>query len=150
MEEEEEEEEEFVETSATRVVLRILNHLMGFLTARERVVRYRTTQFIALLLSNSLPTFPFDYSVTSNSIFRQLRSTLTKRIQDKEAIVRVQAAIGLVRLMEMGVSVASDAEESEEEESNSVDKSQDGIVGILIEAMQNDPSAYVYHRLVLR
>ncbi|KAF8253100.1 hypothetical protein K440DRAFT_577011 [Wilcoxina mikolae CBS 423.85] len=137
--EDEEEEEEFVETSATRVVLRILNHLMQFLSARERTVRYRTSQFMALLLSNSLPTFPFDYCAISTTIFQQLRTTLTQRLQDKEAIVRVQAAIGLVRLMEMGVCAASDAEESDDGEG----KSQEGISGILIEAMQNDPSADV-------
>lgn len=137
--EEEEVEEEFKETSASRVVLRILNHLIPFLTSKERGVRYRTAQFLALLLSNSLPTFPFDYSPVSVSIFKQVRAALTKRVQDKEAIVRVQASIGLVRLLEMGVTADSDAEQDSDEEQDAQD---DGIIGILIEAMQNDPSAY--------
>jgi condensin complex subunit 3 len=134
-EEEEEEEDVHRETSATRVVLRILNHVLGFLSSKERGVRYRTTQFLALVLVNSLPTFPFDYSTVSLSIFRQLLAALTKRIHDKEAIVRVQASIGLVRLLDMGVTAASDAEEDSDDE-------QDGLVeSILIESMQNDPSA---------
>jgi condensin complex subunit 3 len=134
-EEEEEEAEVHRETSATRVVLRILNHVLGFLSSKERGVRYRTTQFLALVLVNSLPTFPFDYSTVSLSIFRQLLAALTKRIHDKEAIVRVQASIGLVRLLDMGVTAASDAEEDSDDE-------QDGLVeSILIESMQNDPSA---------
>ena len=79
--EEDEEEEAFQETSASRVVLRILNHLIPFLSSKERGVRYRTAQFLALLLSNTLPTFPFDYSPVSMSIFKQVRAALIKRVQ---------------------------------------------------------------------
>lgn len=133
---EDEQDEAFVETSATRVVLRLLNHLETIMTSKEKVVRYRTTQLLVLLL-NSLQEFPFDYSSVSNSIFQKICAGLQHRIQDKESMVRVQAAIGLVKLMEMGVTPPPNDDEDSDEESE-----QNGIVGALIDAMQNDPSAY--------
>ncbi|KAA8900748.1 nuclear condensing complex subunit [Sphaerosporella brunnea] len=136
MGEEEEEEEEIIDTSATRIVLRILKYVVGFLGSKERSVRYRTTQFLALLLVNSLPTFPFQSWKVALSIFRQLLADLTERLHDKEAIVRVQAAIGLVRLLDMGVTPASDAENSDDEE-------EPELVTILQEVMANDPSSDV-------
>lgn len=128
------------ETSASRVVLRILNHLLSCISARERVVRYRTTQLIGLVLSNSLAEFPVDHSPVSSSIFRQLRSSLLRRMHDKEAIVRVQAAIGLTRLMDMGVPSASGVRSGD---SDSDADSKEDVVDTLIEVMQNDSNAYV-------
>jgi condensin complex subunit 3 len=136
--EEPEEPKEFVETEASRAILRIINHLLPFLGAREKIVRYRTTQFIALMLTNSLREFPFDHSAVSVKIFEQLGMGLSQRINDKEAIVRQQAAIGLARLYEMGVTTGSDDENSDEEENAD---GLSGIVRLLLDAIQNDPSA---------
>ncbi|CCX12870.1 Similar to Condensin complex subunit 3; acc. no. Q10429 [Pyronema omphalodes CBS 100304] len=138
--EEPEEPKEFVETEASRAILRIINHLLPFLGAREKIVRYRTTQFIALMLTNSLREFPFDHSAVSVKIFEQLGMALSQRINDKEAIVRQQAAIGLARLYEMGVTTGSDDENSDEEENAD---GLSGIVRLLLDAIQNDPSADV-------
>jgi condensin complex subunit 3 len=136
------EREEFVETEATHAVLRILHHLVPLSKSRTKWVRYRTAQFLALLLSNTFSTFPFDYSHISLTIFLNIRNALLDRIQDKESIVRVQAVIGLVRLMEMGVSVSSDAEDE-----SVTAEPQDKVEKVLIETMQSDPSAYkVSHR----
>jgi condensin complex subunit 3 len=137
MEEEEEQAPPFRETAGTRVILRILNHLEPCLLAKERGVRYRTAQFIALVLSNSLATFPTDYCNTSRKIFQRIRETLTKRLHDKEAIVRVQAIIGVARLFGMGVLPPNDDGDNDDEEKLS------STTELLIEIMQNDPSAYV-------
>ena len=126
----------FRETAGTRVILRIMNHLETCLVSKEHCVRYRTAQLIALLLSNSLETFPTDYCNTSRKIFRRIRETLTTRLHDKEAIVRVQAIIGVARLFGMGVCLPDDDNSDGEEVS--------GTTELLIEVMQNDPSAYVY------
>jgi len=135
--EEVEEVQPFQETSATRVVLRMLNHLIPFLGSKERGVRYRSAQFVALVLSNSLANFPTDYNKVSRRIFKQVHTGLTMRVHDKEAIVRVQAVIGLARLLEMGVNLAGDDEDEDSE------GEQSGTVELLIEVMQNDTSAYV-------
>jgi condensin complex subunit 3 len=137
---EEEEDEEIRDTSEKRAVLRLLNSLTKYMSSKEKAVRYRTSQLLTLLLSNSLLTFPFDYSAVSLKIFRIVRHGLEKRVLDKEAIVRVQAAIGLCRLLEMGVPSGDDEGNSDEEE-----EPGEGIVEILIDSLQNDSSAYVYH-----
>ncbi|TGZ85197.1 ARM repeat-containing protein [Ascodesmis nigricans] len=133
-----EEEETFEITPAIRVILRVIQHITPLITSKEKVVRYRTTQFIALILSNTLATFPFDFSKGSKRIFQKVASALAKRLQDKEAMVRVQAAVGLIRLLEMGVSIDEDDDDGEEDGDNN-----DGVLSALIESMQNDPSSDV-------
>ncbi|KAL7270925.1 chromosome condensation complex Condensin, subunit G [Rhizina undulata] len=135
-----EEEDAFVETPAHRFVLFLLHHFLPLLPSKEKTLRYRTSQFIALLLSNALPTFPIDYRPSAMGIFTKLRMELSNRIRDKEASVRTQAAIGLVKLLEMGVPGSDEEEDSDEEEGGN---SLGGISRVLVEAMQNDPSADV-------
>lgn len=129
------EDEAIEETATIRFVLRFIYCLLPLISSKEKTVRYRTTQLLSLLLSNTLPEFPFDYSTKSNAIFKRLRSELVKRIKDREAPVRVQSAVGVIKLMEMGVG--ADEGDSEEE---SDDEGRD-VLAALIDAMQNDPSA---------
>ncbi|RPB03620.1 hypothetical protein L873DRAFT_1731528 [Choiromyces venosus 120613-1] len=131
------EEEGVEETSAIRFVLRFIFYLLPLISSREKTVRYRTTQLLSLLLANALPEFPFDYSTKSNAIFKQLRSELLKRIKDKESPVRVQAAVGVIKLVEMGVGTGEDDSEDDDELGDG------NVLAVLIEAMQNDPSADV-------
>ncbi|PUU77631.1 nuclear condensing complex subunit [Tuber borchii] len=132
-----EEEEAVEETSAIRFVLRFIFYLLPLISSREKTVRYRTTQLLSLLLANALPEFPYDYSTKSNAIFKQLRSELLKRIKDKEAPVRVQAVVGVIKLLEMGVGTDEGDSEDDDEEGDG------NVLAVLIEAMQNDPSADV-------
>jgi len=127
----------FRETAGTRVILRIMNHLETCLVSKESCVRYRTAQLIALVLSNSLETFPTDYCNTSRKIFKRIHETLTTRLHDKEVIVRVQAIIGVARLFGMGVYLPGDDDSGDEETAS-------GTTELLLGIMQNDPSAYVY------
>lgn len=121
-----------------RFVLHLLYYLNPLLASNEKPVRYRTSQLLSLLLSNTLQDFPFDYSQVSNGIFVKLRVSLAKRMKDKEAVVRVQAAIGVIRLMEMGVDGnPSDDEDEDEAESSTGNDS----LFLLIDSMQNDPSS---------
>ncbi|PWW72815.1 hypothetical protein C7212DRAFT_359859 [Tuber magnatum] len=130
------EEEVVEETSAIRFVLRFIFYLLPLIPSREKTVRYRTTQLLSLLLANALPEFPYDYSTKSDAIFKQLRSELLRRIKDKETPVRVQAVVGVIKLLEMGVGTGEgDSEDDGEGDGN--------VLAALIEAMQNDPSADV-------
>ncbi|CAZ79208.1 unnamed protein product [Tuber melanosporum] len=125
------------ETPAIRFVLRFIFYLLPLISSREKTVRYRTTQLLSLSLANALPEFPYDYSTKSNAIFKQLRSELLKRIKDKETPVRVQAVVGVIKLLEMGVGTGEDDSEGGDEEGDG------NVLAALIETMQNDPSADV-------
>ena len=103
------------------------------MTAKEKTVRYRATQLVAHII-NSLDAIDDDF-------YFLLRTALLKRIRDKEAVVRVQAVLGLVRL------AGSDEEEDDGEESD--DDSARGLTAKLIEILQNDPSADVRRSLLL-
>ncbi|KAG0637178.1 putative nuclear condensin complex subunit 3 [Tuber brumale] len=131
------EEEAVEETSAIRFVLRFIFYLLPLISSREKTVRYRTAQLLSLLLANALPEFPYDYSTKSNAIFKQLRSELLKRVKDKETPVRVQAVVGVIKLLEMGVGTGEGDSEGDDEEGDG------NVLAALIEAMQNDPSADV-------
>lgn len=56
-------------------------------------------------------------------------------MKDKEAVVRVQAALGMARLMEMGVGEGGSDEDDDE------GVMRGGALITLIDSMQNDPSA---------
>lgn len=126
-----------------RFVLHLLNYLFPLLSSIEKAVRYRTSQLLSLLLSNTLTDFPFDFSEVAHGIFMKVRSQLGKRMKDKEAVVRVQAAIGVVRLMEMGVGESSseDEDEDEDEEDEVEGSTKSSSLFLLIDSMQNDPSS---------
>ena len=99
--------------------------------SKEKTVRYRSTQIISHIV-NSLDSIDDEY-------YHLLRAGLIKRIRDKEAMVRVQAVLGLGRL--------AGNEGAEEEDSDSDDSS--GLLEKLLDVLQNDPSADVRRSLLL-
>ena len=111
----------------------VISVLVQLLTAKEKTVRYRATQVICHIV-NSLDAIDDDHYVL-------LRGSLLKRIRDKEAIVRVQAVMGLVRL------AGSDDEEGEQADSD--DEHADDLSAKLVEVLQNDPSSDVRRALLL-
>ncbi|KAF8460649.1 nuclear condensing complex subunit [Kalaharituber pfeilii] len=142
---EQEEEQPLVPSPASRFILSLLKYLLPFVASREKTVRYRTSQLLALLLSKALSGFPIELE---SSVFRKLRNQLAKRMQDKEAIVRVQAAVGLIRLLDMGVDDLEDDEEESADDDDDLSVKRGGLVGVIIGALQNDPSADV-RRIIL-
>ena len=75
------------ETPSTRLTSHLMNTVLPLLTAKEKFVRYRSTQLISHVI-NSLEAIDDD-------LFQLLRHGLLKRVHDKEAMVRVQAVLGL-------------------------------------------------------
>ena len=67
---------------------------------------------------------------------------LLKRIRDKEAMVRVQAVLGLGRL-------AGNEDNGDHENADSDDDDASGLLGKLLDVLQNDPSADVRRSLLL-
>ncbi|KAH8146781.1 uncharacterized protein LAJ45_09155 [Morchella importuna] len=125
-----------------RFVLALLQHLTPILNSKEKAARYRTTQLLSLLLSNTLPTFPTDFSTVSKRIFTKTLTELTKRLKDREAPVRVQAVVALVRLLEMGVDDGADPDDANSDDEAAA-STPGGALALLLDAIEKDPSADV-------
>ncbi|TEY87496.1 hypothetical protein BOTCAL_0001g00220 [Botryotinia calthae] len=128
----EEEDGVLVETPSTRLTSHLMSTVLPLLTAKEKFVRFRSTQLISHII-NSLDSIDDD-------LFQQLRHGLLRRIHDKEAMVRVQAVLGLGRLA--GNEAEGDADESDDESSG-------GLLVKLLAVLQNDPSADVRRSLLI-
>lgn len=121
------------ETPSTRLTSHLMNTVLPLLTAKEKFVRYRSTQLISHVI-NSLEAIDDD-------LFQLLRHGLLKRVHDKEAMVRVQAVLGLGRLA--GNEVDGEAADSDDEDSAY------GLLDRLLDVLQNDPSADVRRSLLV-
>jgi condensin complex subunit 3 len=130
----EDETEVMVETPSTRLTAHVMTSIFPLLTSKDKFVRYRATQLTSHIV-NSLDSMEDD-------LFQMLRAGLLKRIRDKEAMVRVQAVLGLGRL------TGNDAE-GEGNSDGSVDDSGAGLLEKLLDVLQNDPSADVRRSLLV-
>lgn len=122
-----------METPSTRLTSHLMSAVLPLLTSKEKFVRYRSTQLISHII-NSLEAIDDD-------LFQLLRHGLLKRIHDKEAMVRVQAVLGLGRLA--GNEVEGEAVDTDDEDSGS------GLLERLLDVLQNDPSADVRRSLLV-
>jgi condensin complex subunit 3 len=122
-----------VETPSTRLTAQILSAVLPLLTSKDKFVRYRSTQLISHII-NCLDAIDDD-------IFQMLRQGLLKRIRDKEAMVRVQAVLGLG-------SLAGNEAEGEANSDDSGDEAGAGLLQKLLDILQNDPSADVRRTLL--
>jgi condensin complex subunit 3 len=129
----EDDEDIMVETPSTRLTTQVISTVLPLLTSKEKFVRYRSTQLISYLV-NSLDSIDDD-------LFQLLRHGLLKRIRDKEAMVRVQAILGLGRL--------AGNEADEEVNSDDSDDEGSGLLDKLLDVLQNDPSADVRRSLLV-
>lgn len=121
-----------VETATSRLLEHVLTTLLGFLAAKDKVIRFRAAQTIAYIIN--------DIDAIDEDMFSLIRLSFLKRLRDKEPSVRVQAALGLMRLAN---------EDSDNEDEDSDDDVAGGILNKLMDIMINDPSAEV-RRAVLR
>ncbi|KAH8805911.1 nuclear condensing complex subunit [Xylogone sp. PMI_703] len=122
-----------VETPSSRLTAQVMNKVLPLLTAKEKFVRYRATQLIAHII-NSLDSIDDD-------LFQLLRHGLLKRLRDKEAMVRVQAVLGLGRLAGNEADEQAEVSDDDEEDAGLLDK--------LLDVLQNDPSADVRRSLLV-
>ena len=108
--------------------------LLQFLTSKEKTVRYRATQLVAIII-NSLDSIDDEY-------YHLLKIGLLKRVRDKEPTIRVQAVMGLGRL-------AGNGDDGENDDQDSDDNEVSGLLDKLLDILQNDPSAEVRRSLLL-
>ena len=124
----------FPENASTRLTSHILSTLLLLLTSKEKTARYRATQLVAHII-NSLDSIDDEF-------FHLLKMGLLKRIRDKEPMIRVQAVLGLGRL-------AGNEDEGDQDNADSDDDDTSSLLDILLEVLQNDPSADVRRSLLL-
>lgn len=122
------------ETPSTRLTSQLLESILPMLMAKDKFVRFRSTQLISHII-NSLDAIDDD-------LFQKLRHGLLKRIRDKEAMVRAQAVLGLGRLAGNQPEGCTNSEDSD-------DDSDTGLLEKLLEVLQNDPSADVRRSLLV-
>ncbi|KAI1773694.1 condensin subunit Cnd3 [Hypoxylon cercidicola] len=122
------------ETPSTRLTTQVMEAILPLLTAKDKFVRYRSTQLISHVI-NSLDAIDDD-------LFQKLRYGLQKRIRDKEAMVRSQAVLGLGRLAGNQVEGMVNSDDSD-------DDAETGLLEKLLEVLQNDPSADVRRSLLV-
>jgi condensin complex subunit 3 len=111
---------------------RIVETVLRGFDVKDKTVRFRATQTVALLV-NSVEQL-------DNELYGQITLGLLKRLRDKEPFVRVQAVLGLGRL-------ANEDEEDEDEDSD--DETAGNILVKLLDIMQNDPSAEVRRAVLM-
>ncbi|KAF9570700.1 hypothetical protein EC968_001484 [Mortierella alpina] len=116
------EEEEGAEGISSRFVEYLMHHLLKGVRVKEKLVRLRSCQLIALS-TNSLGAIDDD-------LYIQLKDSLMERVRDKESAVRVQAVFALSKLQGG----------AEEEETGG---NEDNVVKKLLDMMEHDPSAEV-------
>ena len=122
------------ETPSTRLISMVLETIMPLMTAKDKFVRFRSTQLVSYTI-NSLDALDDD-------LFQNLRHGLLKRIRDKEAMVRAQAVLGLGRLAGNLGEGCTNSDDS--------DADQDiGLLEKLLDVLQNDPSADVRRSLLV-
>ena len=122
------------ETPSTRLTSKLLGVVLPLTLAKDKFVRYRSTQLLSHII-NSLDALDDD-------LYVQLQQGLLKRVRDKEAMVRVQAVLGLGRL----------AGNQSDDQSNSDDsdgRGESGLLEKLLQVLQNDPSAEVRRSLLV-
>ncbi|WWC92262.1 uncharacterized protein L201_007216 [Kwoniella dendrophila CBS 6074] len=116
------EEEEEVETFSSRFVVKLLKHLLNGMEAKDKNVRFRVT-LLTVSMINGLGEMDDDLYVL-------LRESLLNRSRDKEAAVRVQAALGLAKL------------QSGEDEDD-LEEGQESLGEVLLDLLRYDPAAEV-------
>lgn len=130
----EEDSSHMPETPSTRLSARLMKAILPLMMAKDKFVRYRSTQLIANVV--------YSLDAIDDEVFQKLRYALLKRIRDKEAMVRAQAVLGLGRLAGNQIEGEANSDDSDEEDAG-------GLLEKLLEVLQNDPSAEVRRSLLV-
>ncbi|KAK9468788.1 armadillo-type protein [Lipomyces arxii] len=111
-------------TIGSRFVEFLLQHLLRGVDAKNKLVRYRVCQILALVV-HSLGEIDDD-------LFQELRSSFVRRLHDKESSIRVQAVLGLSRL-----------------QGTDDDEEPEPISELLLNSLQHDSKAEVRRAVLL-
>ncbi|KZT57283.1 putative mitotic chromosome condensation-related protein [Calocera cornea HHB12733] len=116
------------DTPASRLTVFLLSHLLRGFEAKDKSVRYRCVQLVALMISS--------LGELDEDLFMTLREALLERARDKEPAVRVQAVVALSKIM---------AGETDEDLADGEQSVQD----VMLDVLRHDPSAEVRRAALL-
>ncbi|KAI5309152.1 hypothetical protein KEM55_003937, partial [Ascosphaera atra] len=113
------------ETPTSRLTFALASTVVPITAAKDKTIRFRATQIITIMVTS--------LNSIDDELYYVLRQSLTKRIRDKEPAVRVQAVLGLSRLVG-----------NEEEGGDSK-----ALLDRLLDILQNDTNAEMRRTLLL-
>ncbi|ORX55366.1 hypothetical protein BCR36DRAFT_347135 [Piromyces finnis] len=120
-------ENEEDDTFTTRFVDSLFNYLLKGISSKNKVVRYRVCQLIALSLDN--------LTEMDDEMYQNLTSNLRLRAIEKDANIRVHAGIALSRLLE-----DDEEDDNNDDDGMDEDEKEDSVMDILINMIQYDPN----------
>ncbi|ETN45040.1 uncharacterized protein HMPREF1541_09916 [Cyphellophora europaea CBS 101466] len=114
----------------------VLLALLPLLCAKDKTVRYRSTQLVSQILGV--------LSAIDDDLYGVIRHELIKRLHDKVPAIRLEAVLALGRLVENEMD-----DEQEEKEDDSDSDYEAGLLEKLLDVLQNDSNADVRRTLLL-
>lgn len=114
----------------------VLLALLPYLCAKDRTVRYRSTQLVSQILGV--------LSAIDDDLYGVIRHELIKRLHDKVPAIRLEAVLALGRLVENEMD-----DDQEEKDDNSNSDYEAGLLEKLLDVLQNDSNADVRRALLL-
>lgn len=128
--EEEAEDEGNVDSVSSRFIRHLLQHLLKGITASNKIVRFRVTQFFALVIPS--------VTAIDEEFFAKMKAGLVKRLYDRESNIRVQASLALIRL---GFGAGVEDESDEDDDGEDEELRSTTVVGRLVDRLAGDASA---------
>ncbi|KAI0040302.1 ARM repeat-containing protein [Auriscalpium vulgare] len=121
-------DEEEEQTVSARFVAQVLKHLLKGFEVKDKNVRYRAVHFVAEMISHM--------GEIDEGMYSDLRSSLLKRVRDKEPTIRVQAVIALSKI-------------NGTEDPDELDEGEQSVSDVLEDMLRHDPSAEVRRAVLL-
>ncbi|KIM27971.1 hypothetical protein M408DRAFT_70480 [Serendipita vermifera MAFF 305830] len=116
------------DSTASRFIEFLIRTLLKGFTSKDKIVRYRSVQFVAEIVTS--------LGELDEELYSTLRHSILERIQDKESAVRVQAVIAVGKL-----------QKGEDPQTVSADEA--ALVDVLCDVLQYDTSADVRRAALL-
>lgn len=136
------------EDESNSITGEILVAMLPYMAAKDKIVRYRATQIVSQLMGI--------IQELDDDLYQAIRHELIKRIRDKVPAIRLEAVCALGRLLENEIGEEENAaqerqqdDEDDEVMSDGEERESTGLLGRLLEVLQNDTNADVRRALLL-
>ncbi|KAJ9661173.1 chromosome condensation complex Condensin, subunit G [Neophaeococcomyces mojaviensis] len=137
------EEQESEDEESNNITNVLLLMLLPYMSAKDKVVRYRATQIISQLMGI--------VQEIEDDLYQAIRHELIKRIRDRVPAIRLEAVCALGRLLEneMDEEAQEKGNDSDDDTIMSDEAESTGLLAKLLDVLQNDTNADVRKALLL-
>lgn len=140
------EQEHNDEEDRNNITNQIMVVLLPYMSAKDKVVRYRATQTVSQLMGI--------VQEIEDELYQAIRHELGKRVRDKVPAIRLEAVCALGRLLENEMDEEAQAADKERDmDEEMLDEDDDlestGLLDKLLDVLQNDTNANVRKALLL-